>query len=84
MGLDGVDVGGSGRERLVDAVLACVLEQLLKEEVRAIGALALDQRGGQGVHPFTRFLRVQAVLQPSRNGSRDLPTCLSPCEGLWA
>ena len=60
VGLDGVDVGGVGRERHVDAGLARLVEQLLEQEVRALGALALDH-GGQGVHPFAGFLGVRVI-----------------------
>jgi hypothetical protein len=60
IGLDGVDVGGVGRERLVDAVLPGMFEQLLEKEVGPLGTLALDD-GGQCIHPFTGLLGVRIV-----------------------
>jgi hypothetical protein len=38
VGLDGVDITGIGRKRHVDAALARVLQQLLQQKVRALGA----------------------------------------------
>ena len=55
--LDGVDIAGVGRERHVDAVLAGFLEQLLQQEVGALGALLFND-GGQRLHPFAGFLGI--------------------------
>jgi hypothetical protein len=60
VGLDGVDVRGIGRERLVDAVLPGMFEQLLQKEVSPLRPLALNH-GGQGIHPFTGFLGVRVI-----------------------
>jgi hypothetical protein len=40
--LDGVHVARVGRERHVDAVLTCMFEQLLQQEVRALGPFLVD------------------------------------------
>ncbi|KAF1042977.1 MAG: hypothetical protein GAK34_02735 [Delftia tsuruhatensis] len=58
-GLDGVHVAGVGREGHVHAVLACMFEQVLDQLVRIFGAFTVDD-GRQCVHPFARFLLVQA------------------------
>jgi hypothetical protein len=55
--LDRVDVARVGRERPVHAVLACLFEQVVEQEVRAILALGIDH-GSQRVEPLTGFLRV--------------------------
>ena len=60
VGRDGVDVGGVGRERHVDAGLARVVDQLLEQEVGALAAFGADD-GRQGVEPFAGFLRVGVV-----------------------
>jgi hypothetical protein len=65
-GFDGVDVAGGGRERQVDAVLACMLEQLLQQEVGAVRAFGLND-GAQGIHPFAGFYFVMILVR--RNGS---------------
>ena len=44
LGLDRIDIAGRCRERAVDALLACVLEQLLEQEVTAFTPLGGDDR----------------------------------------
>ena len=58
--LQGVHVTGVGRKRHVDAVLARVFEQLLKQEMRTLRPRTLDHRG-QRVHPLAGFLCVVIV-----------------------
>ena len=89
LGLDRVDIARIGRKRHVDAVLPRLFEQLLKEKVRALGALALND-GRQGVEPFARFLVVfvlgcrtgteSDVLGLSRHGRVSCAGfCRKPC-----
>jgi len=60
LGIDGVHITGRRGERQVDVVVARVLEHLLDQEVRAFGALAVDD-GREGVQPLLGFLRVRVV-----------------------
>ena len=57
---DGVDVRGVGRVRQVGAGAARLVDQLLEQEVRALGALALDHRL-ERVEPLLRLERVGIV-----------------------
>jgi hypothetical protein len=62
---DGVDVGGVGRERHVDAGLARLVDQLREQEVGALAAFGGDDRR-QGVEPLARFLRIGVVGSAER------------------
>ncbi len=80
---DGVDVAGVGRERHVDAVLARMLQQLLQQEVGALGAL-LRNHGLQGVFPFKCFLAVEIFdIESGKVLGHGGHAWLLSVSGLW-
>jgi hypothetical protein len=79
VGRDGVDVGGVGRERHVDAGLARVVDQLLEQEVGALAAF-LPMTARQGVQPLAGFLRVR-IVGGARGTNQALQTWGSPGGG---
>ena len=82
IGLDGVHVAGVGRERQVNAVLPRMLQQLLQQKMGALGAFLVDD-GGQRLHPFARFLRVDVIGCRGPSGGVFLGghACLLGCGG---
>jgi hypothetical protein len=60
-GRDRVDVRGVGRERQIRAGLRGLVDQLLDQEVRAVGPFDREH-AGQRVEPFARFLRIGVVF----------------------
>ncbi len=60
IGLYRVDVGRVGRKRHIDTALACMFQQLFKQEVGALWPLALND-GRERIHPLTGLLAVRVT-----------------------